>query len=68
MRALISAARGGASGCCASQWSPRSASSTSVIGSVPYSSAMPVYSACGAAAWIASHIRPVSSGLVDEPS
>jgi len=38
------------------------------IGSVPYSSAMPVYSACGAASWMAVHIRPVSGALVDEPS
>ena len=49
-------------------WSARKASSISTIGNVPYSSAMPVYSACGHSWSTAVHIKPLSGAEVDEPS
>ena len=65
---LAAAVAASASGWFISHWSARSASSTWVIGTVPYSSAMPVCSACGHSCRAASHIRPRSSGEVDDPS
>ena len=51
-----------------SQWSPRSASITSLTGSVPYSIAMPVYSACGHSQSTTFQIMPCSGAELDEPS
>jgi hypothetical protein len=47
LRADLPASAAGASGCWCSQCSARKACITSSTGTVPYSMAMPVYSACG---------------------